>query len=475
MRVLLVSHDFLPAYPAGTEIYTAQVGAALLKLGHEVELFTTERNISQRQATVNQRRWDGIHVHELVNNRFYDAFQETWDWPPADRAFARVLDTFKPDVVHIMHLLYLSVGCAEEAHRRGILIFFTLHDFWLQCPRATRLAADSSLCHSIDFDRCGRCLADFPYAHGKHSRRALRFIADIRESTGLDLGPLARRTIGFLDAQRRPLSGPVEANAHLHKVMAAAAATRTVDIKRRLVPLVEKFFVPSRFLCERFVEWGLVPERIEHLTYGIDLRPYSGFRREPSDTIRVAFLGTVAPNKGPHLLLEAWTRIPEGLRQKARLTLYGPLDYFPEYVAELKRAATSVGASLPGIVAPDLVPQVYREVDLLVVPSVWFENSPLVILQAIATRTPLLVSDIGGMTELVHPGRHGWRFRAGDPEDLARKLESVLVDPSLLERLDWPENAVKNIDTHAAELAERYRSTLSSRPRTTMSPSVMSG
>jgi glycosyltransferase involved in cell wall biosynthesis len=105
------------------------------------------------------------------------------------------------------------------------------------------------------------------------------------------------------------------------------------------------------------------------------------------------------------------------------------------------------------------VPGVLAATDLLVVPSVWYENSPFAIHEARATRTPVLVSDLGGMAELVEEGRDGWRFRVGDAAHLAEHLERVLRDPSALARLEFgpPE---KDVRTSAAELEERYAAAL---------------
>ena len=135
MRVLYVSHDFLPLHPLGTEIYTWQLAKRMQERGHDVHVFTTEKDIGRPHLRVERREWDGLPVLELVNNLFYDDFAETWDWPPAVEAFGRVLDEVRPDVVHVMHLLYLSIGLVEEAARRGVPVVYTLHDYWLQCAR----------------------------------------------------------------------------------------------------------------------------------------------------------------------------------------------------------------------------------------------------------------------------------------------------------------------------------------------------
>jgi glycosyltransferase involved in cell wall biosynthesis len=110
------------------------------------------------------------------------------------------------------------------------------------------------------------------------------------------------------------------------------------------------------------------------------------------------------------------------------------------------------------------VTEALREIDLLVVPSVWFENSPLTIHEARATRTPLAVSDFGGMAELVEPGCDGWRFDTGRASSLAGVLEDVLREPALLSQLTFAGEPVKDMRASAAEMEERYTALLESRP-----------
>ncbi len=92
MRILFLVHDFLPAHPSGTEVYTGALALRLCERGHEVRIFATEKDIARPHLTLATREWQGLVVHELVNNLFYADFRETWDFPPAAEAFAEVLD-----------------------------------------------------------------------------------------------------------------------------------------------------------------------------------------------------------------------------------------------------------------------------------------------------------------------------------------------------------------------------------------------
>jgi glycosyltransferase involved in cell wall biosynthesis len=458
VKILFLLHDFLPAHAAGTELYSGALALRLAERGHEVRVFATEKDIARPHLALERREWSGLVVHELVNNLFYRDFDETWEFPPAVAALERVLDDFRPDVVHVQHLLYLSVGCVEAVHARGIPLFFTLHDFWLQCPRfGQRIHADGAICHTIDFGRCGTCLARFDFAQSATARRTARGVAALHRWTGLDLSRAARRAGSALRTRRAARAVPVA--VEVERDFAARATRRDTALRARLVPCVERFFAPSRFLAERFREWGIPAAKLETLGYGLELEPFRGLVRTSSSTTRVAFIGTLAPHKAPHLVLEAWQRLPSEVRDRARLVLHGPKDHFPAYVADLERAARAAGAELPGRLDRARVPAELASIDLLIVPSVWYENSPLVIHEALAARTPVLVSDLGGMAELVEEGRQGWRFRCGDATDLAAKLEGLLREPRRLAELDFGPPP-KDMRTSALELEERYAAAL---------------
>ncbi len=456
MRVLFVSHDYLPNHPSGTEIYTAELSRKLRARGVEVELFTTEKDIARKHLSLDEREWDGMRVHELVNNLFYDEFAETWDWPPAEAAFARVLDRVRPDVVHVMHLLYLSIGCVEEAHRRGIPVVYSLHDFWLTCARFGQLIhADGSICYDVDFERCGTCLAQLKFKQTPLERGAARVVAGVRSVSGINLEGVVRSAAAVVGGSAGGAPPADEARR-----FAALAAQRDAAIQARLVPLVRRFFAPSLFLRRRFVDWGVPEERIEHVPNGIEVGAYDGFQRTPSENgeLRIAFLGTLAPHKAPHVVLDAWERLPAAQRARARLTLYGPTHHVPDYVEGLAARASELGVAMPGGLARADVPGAWREIDVLVVPSVWFENAPLTLLEARATRTPALVSDLGGMAELVEEGRHGWRFPAGDAGALARLLEGIIDDAARLATLDYGDRPTPRMSECADLMIERYRS-----------------
>jgi glycosyltransferase involved in cell wall biosynthesis len=464
LKILLVSHRFPPHGRAGTETYTADLAVGLARRGHEVHVFTSAKDISRPHLSVRERDDRGVRVHEIFNNLYYEDFRETWDIPAIERIFAATCAELVPDVVHFQHLMYLSAGCPTIA-RQNAPVLFTLHDYWFQCPRfGQRVHADGGLCETIDFARCGTCLASFKYAQTAAERRVGKLVAGVRAGTGLDLSALARA--GRSGFSARP-SEPAKSDSAAAEKMSRAAEERYRSVRERVLASIDLFLAPSRFLRDRFVsEWRVPGERIEVLRFGIDRERFGHAPRERGEKLRVAFIGSLIPIKGAHILLAAWSKLGPELRARAELEIFGPNEHEPEYQRELADLARTAGARLSGRLDHEAVGQVLSRTDLLVVPSLWFENAPLVIHEALAARTPLLVSDLGGMAELVEPGRSGYRFRMGDVEDLARELGELIADRSRLDRLYSEPIALPSIADHLDAIEQRYR-TLAARSTAT--------
>ncbi len=462
MRILLVSHRFPPEHTAGTEVYSAELGARLVALGCQVKVFTAGKDVGRPDLSVHERVHRRMGVVELTNNLFLERFEETYRRPAVDDRFAQLLDEWRPDVVHVHHLLYLSSGLLDRARERGIPVVMTLHDFWLECPRFGQLVhADGSLCREVDAQRCGACLPSFPWRQSGLARGVGRALSGVRRGTGVDLAPLARGVGRALQGRRgQERFEPPDAEEQAR--YAEAVRERRAYLTGRVPGAVQRFLSPSRFLRERMVAWGLPAERITYLSSGVDRDAFAAPRRPRSSTPVVRFLGTFVPLKGAHVLLEAWGRLDPELRARGELHLHGPDGFVPEYVAELDRRAAALGVTRTPALDRAGVARALAETDLLVVPSLWFENRPLIVLEALAARVPLCVSDLGGLVELVEEGVAGWRFPCGDSQALASRLAELLAEPRRLEELSfdvdhllpsWDEVAGTHLDLYR-ELVE---------------------
>lgn len=455
VRVLLVSHRYPPVNTAGTEVYTASVAARLSAAGAEVEVFCADKDVGEEDRSLRVREHEGVRVHEFVNNLHLSGLRETWELPEAERAFVEVLEEFQPDVVHFNHLMYLSMGCLKAARDRAAVVY-TLHDLWLSCPRwGQRLGWDGELCHEVDLARCGECMAHTKFAQTSMEERISGWLVRLKESTGLDLAEAARRARKLL-AERDEAPAPASG---LAAELGEAVREREEEVRSAVVA-VDRFLSPSRFVADELVRWGLDAARVEHL--GTGLAEGEVPRRVPrGERLRVRFLGSLIPSKGAHVLVEAWARLSPELRERGELVLYGPPGHDAAYTASLERAVEEAGARWGGLLERDEVPRELAQADLVCLPSLWFENLPLVVLEARAAGVPLLVSDLGGLSEAVEEGAGGWRFPAGDSAALSAKLEELLRDPAALDAMQIP--PAPTAEAHFARLFEVYHEVQSER------------
>ena len=416
MKVLVVVHDYLPAHLGGTELHAHQLALRLLELGHEVLLASTERDSERSEGELVRRTHEGVPVVELIHQREYAHAHEAVRSPFAPRCFEQVLAEYGPDVVHFHHLAHWGAECLALAARTGAATLVTLHDYWLLCQAATLLRSDGELCTEGVHGRCADCLSALPFpavegepdAGGDDPARRLRVLE----------GAAARHAV------------------HRHFLRAAQAVVS-----------------PSRFLIDRFDEAGFLdPARRFVLKTGYP-GPVRPLREAPRGTLRVGYVGGVYPSKGVHVAVAAFCELRD---VDAELRVHGVLEWFPDYVDELRTMAGSARVRFEGPFDPREVDRVFGELDLLVVPSVWYENMPITIHEAFRNALPVLASDLGGMAEAVREGQGGGLFPRGDAGALAARIRELEADRQRLVDLARGRPQVPTVDQVADRLLELY-------------------
>jgi glycosyltransferase involved in cell wall biosynthesis len=200
---------------------------------------------------------------------------------------------------------------------------------------------------------------------------------------------------------------------------------------------------------------GLEPERLLVWRQGVDVDRC--LLRSPSQALRVGYLGQVKPHKGVHTLVEAWAKL-HGTRDR-QLFIYGNDHGEEAYGQALReRMAALPSVSWEGEFSGNEVWEILAGLDAVVVPSRWVENSPNTILEAQAMGVPVVGTNLGGTAELVKHEVNGLLFAVDDADDLARQLQRLLDEPTLLERLRHAENRFRTVDDDVERVERLYRS-----------------
>jgi glycosyltransferase involved in cell wall biosynthesis len=451
VRILHAIHDFLPRHRAGSEIYAAEL-CRELGTRHHVTLLCAEYDPSRAHGHLTWREHDGLPVVEMVNNWIAGSFADTYASPALTARIGQVLDAVEPEVLHAHSFLNLSYEMAALARARGIPVVATLHDYTLVCPSGGQRLhrAEAHVCHTIDTERCVRCFRQSPF----YTQMAVGPAASALASSGVlqKIVSVARRVAPGLVQTAAKAAG----EARRIPVLEADIAARLAHA-RRVFEQVDLLVAPSPSIAAEFMKLGLDPKKIKVSDYGF--RPAPRARRPIGNRpLQIGFVGTLVWHKGVHVLVEAARRLDPATYE---LVLYGDPTTFPDYVAELRRLAEGLPVRFMGGFNSTATSDIYGQFDVLVVPSLWLENSPLVIHEAFQAGVPVVGSRMGGTADLVQHGESGLLYEAESPDSLAAALRSIVDNPQLLE--DWAARlpAVKSIAQDAREWEATYQQLVS--------------
>jgi glycosyltransferase involved in cell wall biosynthesis/MoaA/NifB/PqqE/SkfB family radical SAM enzyme len=382
-------------YNAGSEVYTQTLAQGLAE-SHEVRVFTRQDDpFLNAYDIIDERDPDDARIKlRIINN---PSSRDRYRHDKIDQAFSDLLDDYQPDIVHINHVSHLSTSMLQAVKERSLPLVFTLHDFWLMCPRGQFIqrteGKDGDLypvCDTQDDRKCAdRCYSIYYSGTEEHWQ------ADSDRWTAW---------VG-------------ERMWHVRKVAA----------------LVDRFITPSRHLMERHRRaFGLSAEKLVYLDYGFNLERFGERQRVPESRFVFGYIGTHIPVKGIHLLLDAFARVKGDPvlriwgRPRSRYT-----DSLRAKALALPNGATERIEWLGEYENPRIVREVFNRVDAIVVPSIWDENSPLVIHEAQQARLPVITSNAGGMAEYVHHGINGLLFEHRSVASLSEQMQTLAANPTL--------------------------------------------
>jgi GT2 family glycosyltransferase/glycosyltransferase involved in cell wall biosynthesis len=440
-----------PGEQGGTELYAEALARALRDRGDVVTVLARAADPARPELAAWREDREGIAVVRL-NHTFRHArgFADTYRAPAVRAAAAAQIAAAAPEVAHVHHLTCLSADLLEELTWQRVPTVFTLHDFWPICHRGQLLDRQLQRCAGpggADGPGCPGCLGAEAAPAGERAGRLLRKLAATLPggASYAALGELARRAAASAPA------APFAA--------ASRAATRErAAFLRRQLGYPQALLAPSRTLRERFVDFGIPAERLIPQRLGIDLAPFRGLvpaaRQGP---LRLGFVGSLMVSKGADVLLAAFAQLPAA--SATLRVLGGHADYHGDasYRARLEPLLRLPGVVWDGPVPHAAVPAALAELDVLVVPSVWLENSPLTVREAFAAGVPVVASDLGGLAEAVRHDVDGLLFAPGDVTALAACLRRLADERGLLTRLRAGISPVRDIAEDAAWTREVYR------------------
>lgn len=443
MRILFALHQFFPEHYAGTEVLTLGLARELKARGHEPYVFAAKRSVPVHDiepGEIEDYEHAGIPVRRV--GRPGEGLSKPYVLDYENETMARRAREYaaevRPDVVHAMHFQGLSASVVPAFKETGAPLVYTATDFWAVCPVVDLRRHDGVMCEGPDIAHCPRCIAS------RHPNSPLK--------KRLDLLPnVALRAAGGLSETRL-----ADRNRQLRQFR--ALKERPGRIRERLEQ-VDRIVAPTRLTRDLLLANGVGEGKIEVSHYGIDVSDVLAAPRNNNvpPPLRVGFIGTLRAHKGSDILVRAFKRLPE--ETEATLDIYGNLEGFKPFVRELRELiGGDERIDLAGTFPPERIGYVLSEIDVLVVPSRWYENTPLVVYSAFAAGTPVIATNLGGLSEVVRHEENGLLFALEDDEELARQLRRIAEEPGLLERLRAGIGHVKTVEENVTELEELYAS-----------------
>jgi glycosyltransferase involved in cell wall biosynthesis len=403
MNVHFVITGFLPELFGGAEVYTQHLAKALIARDHRVQVNTLD--LKHRRGFPTDEPFEGVPVHRLgftfphrtpllYGLQFYPELYEE-----ATELFTRE----RPDIVHVTNSWFVPAMALAAMHL-GIPVVGTHVDFLWTNRDSHLLTPDLQPCTEAPESDCRASYAD---------------LNDAQFSLAMRL-------------RREQFSLLAQGYAFHH--------------------------CPCPLLAEHIAHLGADPAAIGVWPYGLpedvatDRQP-----KIPSDVLRLGFVGRWNRIKGVDILLDAMGRLPADAPVK--LLLFGEQEVWSNdtYGAQLDAAVKRLAnVEIRGRFMPDQVAAIHREIDVLVTPSIWPENSPVSMLEALALGTPCLCADGAGMINLIAAGENGLHFRSRDAADLAEQIMRLAGDPALVARLQQNAQCLRTIEQDATQFEDIY-------------------
>ena len=428
MRILKIIHGYPPHYNAGSEVYSQMLCRGLAQQ-HDVHVLTREENpfVDDFSWVIEQDEQQPSITLNKVNIPS-EKYRYRYQINQFDQLVKILLAAIQPDIVHIGHLNHLSSSLVYQIAKKKIPIIYTLHDYWLMCPRGQFIQRNppktSELWAVCDGQSDIKC-ATYCYS-GYFSGNENESLVDISYWTDW--------------------------------------VNRRMTHIRRIARKIQCFIAPSYYLYNRYLQnFSLSANKLIYLDYGFDLQQLTNRQRIPNEPFTFGYIGTHIPAKGIQHLIQAFAQVKENcqLRIWGRSRLQNT-DGLKAIVTRLPLETQSRISWLPEYNNKQLVETVFNHVDCIVVPSIWVENSPLVIHEALQVRIPVVTADVGGMAEYVHHEVNGLLFQHRNAYALSKQMQRLIDNPAWAKKLgsrgylQSEDGNIPNLASHIAAIEKIY-------------------
>ena len=365
------------------------------------------------------------------------------EWDAAVALGVCLLQQIQPTIVHLQHWRGLW-WILEAAQRLSIPTVYSVHDWGMVCLRTILVTGEGALCDGrVDAQKCAACVWKGRSCLGKFNEsfvscRAGEMVMEFLFRT---------RACDFLLSR-----GALRAGLR-------SRIDRNVERARRILGRLDALIVANSFAGDFFSQFGVAKDDTHVLPWYYDGPPVSEQRaRRTDEGITLGYIGRISPEKGLHLLIQAILQMQA--TGPIRLVIAGAVDN--PYAEQLcRRHPDRIGehrVEWLGWMPHGDVSKFYSRVDVVVIPSLWMDNTPLTLIESCHYHRPVIAVDIPPTRDLVRNGVNGYLFPFGDARALAQIVREMAANPDLVARLSRKIPGVLSAQEYGTKLVEVYRS-----------------
>ncbi len=465
-KILMINIGSIPESLGGTEFYTHNVSKSLLQRGYDVTILTALDSMALQRYKVLRTKFEGIEVIKIANSPLHArSFSDHFKDNMIDDLFKEIIQNIKPDLIHFQHVAYLSGNLPEIAHQLHVPSIFTLHDYWYICFRSRLLRPDCGICPGpSEGARCATCDGESlpnPTAVSR-SPHLLKFISH-PVTRNLVTNTMAKIPQPVISQARNLLFKSPKQNGQA----GSNPAPLLTENKHRYAFFKKQFqypeFVlsPSHHLKQRYEEVGYREIMVLPLGYDqiekVKTPPFNG-------QLKIVFIGNIERHKGVLVVLEELLTLQNNDRIK--INIHGRAKD-PTYFAEIKRFARQYPKTTiefhGGFRSDQDLKRIFSQNHIMVFPSIWEENAPLVVREALLHGVPVVASNLGGVSEVIDDGVNGLLFDPYKQGDLLEKIQHILIEPDVLKSITQGarESHIESMADHVMKLTDLYNRAMS--------------
>ncbi len=416
--ILHVGWGHPPNLAAGPIYYLHNLCLEQQVEGYSVSCFVASNEKGEQNAPkLTSKLYDGID-YKIINDRSAHYF----DWenpqretinPVIENHFLNVLNEVNPDIVHFHNLIGLSMSLPQISKEFGCVNFISIHNYWMICTRDDLFATNESICIGPDNGaKCANCV-------GNSSK--------------------IKEYVNRVSFSKQIFENSIDA---------------VIAVSEKVKMILQNFGVDPRKIHVHHNGSKIAENNWKNKKSKED-----DLMIEKKSTISFGFLGTLMTRKGAHIILEAADKLTQ-YTNNFEIRIYGhcPTDEYKKRLESFMENNSSLQdrVFLEGGYLQHQILEITKDLDIIIIPPIWEDNAPQTVMESLATGTPVIGSNIGGIPDFIFHNRNGYLFHSGDSDELCSLMLKIIQNPTIPDKLSKGITPPISMKSHVSELNILY-------------------